>query len=256
MKKRKEIFSKFAKYYDLIYSDKDYKKDSEFVQSIIKKYYKSDKRIEILDVGCGSGGHAIILGQKGYRVTGMDLSSEMVAKAKEKAKNLDIDFCVSDMTDFHFAQKYDVAVSLFCSMGYLNREVDMQKALQCIRNTLRPGGLLVFDFWNSIAVISQGPSTKVKNISYGKGNKIVRIATPDLDLANQVCRIKYHCLIIEKDKLVDEFEEIHPLHFYSPFEIALLLKNCGFKDVKIVTFGDLNFRLNPQNWYLAAIAKT
>ena len=65
------VFYSYAQYYDLLYREKDYPGEVDYVDALIKKYAVNDART-ILDLGCGTGGHAILLARKGYRVTGVD----------------------------------------------------------------------------------------------------------------------------------------------------------------------------------------
>lgn len=87
------LYKKFAKYYDLCYSEKDYSKETGFLKFLIKKYKISGKKI--LEVGCGTGGHAIHLCREGFDVVGIDLNKEMLDVAKKKTKS--IGFLQGDM---------------------------------------------------------------------------------------------------------------------------------------------------------------
>ena len=66
------VFAKYSEYYDLIYTDKDYQKEVDYIDQLIQKYHPKAKTI--LDLGCGTGVHANLLAAKGYRVMGIDLS--------------------------------------------------------------------------------------------------------------------------------------------------------------------------------------
>jgi len=249
------LFHKFAQYYDTIYADKDYKKECDFIETIIQAYHVSSSPRKILDIGCGSGEHAVILARKGYQMTGIDFSEAMISKAKEKSSELDINFQLMNMTNFSLTGKFDVCTCLFCGICYLSRNDDLKNSLKCINKSLRPGGLFIFDFWNGIAVISQKPSIKIKDIKYDESNRIIRIAEPELDLTNQVCNIKYHCLIIKEEKLLDEFEETHPIRFFFPREIEWYLREGGFKVIKLCSFLNNNFELELNSWCLMIIAR-
>ena len=67
------VFDRYAQYYDLFYREKDYRGEVDYVDALIKRYATNDART-ILDLGCGTGGHAVLLAQKGYHVTGVDRS--------------------------------------------------------------------------------------------------------------------------------------------------------------------------------------
>ena len=72
-------FNKYSEYYDLLYGDKDYSFESEYLY----KHMTSDKELKsLLELGCGSGGHAEFFSKKGIDITGIDMSSSMIEIAK------------------------------------------------------------------------------------------------------------------------------------------------------------------------------
>ena len=73
----------YANAYDYLYQDKDYNKECDFLEKIFLRY--SGSTSSILDLGCGTGGHVNILAEKGYKVTGIDRSGEMLSIARKKA---------------------------------------------------------------------------------------------------------------------------------------------------------------------------
>lgn len=249
------IFDKLAHYYDAIYADKDYNGECDFIEAIIQSYHMSSGPMRIIDIGCGSGGHTSVLAGRGHKMTGIDNSEAMITNAREKDSGLDINFQLMDMTEFSLEERFDVCVCLFCGICYLLEDDALESTLKCIREALCPGGLLIFDFWNGIAVISQESSTRVKEVRYGEQGRIVRIAKPKMNPVNQTCDIKYHCLVTEEEKLADEFEEIHSVRYFSPREIERHLRNNGFKSVEICSFLNYDFELELDSWYLTAIAK-
>ena len=95
----------------------------------------------ILDVGCGTGRHAVELARRGYKVTGIDLSTEMLKEAREKAKaaGVEVSFIRADATDFNLPAKYDAAICL-CegSFGLLgHRDDPINQPLAILSNISR-----------------------------------------------------------------------------------------------------------------------
>ncbi|MGZ7180607.1 MAG: class I SAM-dependent DNA methyltransferase, partial [Halobacteriota archaeon] len=80
-----DVFDRYAQYYDLFYRDKNYTDEVDYVDALIEKYALG-KPATILDLGCGTGGHAVLLAKKGYDVTGVDRSDAMLAIAGEKKR--------------------------------------------------------------------------------------------------------------------------------------------------------------------------
>ena len=77
------VFNAYARYYDLLYKDKDYRSEVNFVEARIREYAPSAK--SLLDMGCGTGRHDIPLWEKGYAICGVDQSEQMLAMARAGA---------------------------------------------------------------------------------------------------------------------------------------------------------------------------
>lgn len=161
----KEIFKSYAKYYDIIYADKDYEKECDFLEEIFRNYSKITPKT-ILDGGCGTGGHAIPLAKRGYEVTGVDLSEEMINIAKEKAKEngVNIDFRVMDLRELRLNKKFDVCILMFAVIDYIINTKDLLKVFANIRETLKNDSLFIFDFWYGPAVLTILPTPRMKTL--------------------------------------------------------------------------------------------
>ena len=71
------VFGAYSNYYDLLYEDKNYSKEVEFVSSVIRRH--APGAATVLDLGCGTGIHACAFAREGYQVTGLDRSADMLA---------------------------------------------------------------------------------------------------------------------------------------------------------------------------------
>ena len=139
------VFGAYSRYYDLLYEDKDYSKEAEFVSSIIRRHAPGARTV--LDLGCGTGIHACTLARKGYQVTGLDRSADMLAKARERHGEAGshgsgpVEFQQGDIRDFKLTHRFDVVVALFHVISYLPANSDLEAAFSRIRDHLKPGGL-------------------------------------------------------------------------------------------------------------------
>ena len=253
-----ETMSSFAKYFDKIYHDKNYESECRFIIKILNHYQNSKSKI-ILDLGCGTGNHSLILARKNFGVVGIDKSKIAIKIAKKKTMQSDhsVKFFVGNMTNFFFKKKFDVCLSMFSSMCYLNN-TDFSKTINNVKRHLNSKGILIFDFWNGNAVTHIKPSVRVKKITL-KNERIIRIATPKLNLTKQTCAIDYHCIVISNDKITDEFNEVHTMHYYFPNDLKNILKQHGFNVLKILPTNSSNFDKSSinykNNWYLTIVAK-
>ena len=111
----------------------------------------------VLDLCCGQGRHSIALASTGINVTGVDLSEEMLAIARESSQHMDTppDFIEADMRNLPqtLSGKFDAAINMFSSFGYLESEADDQAVLHQVANALKPGGQMMMDLLNREWVI-------------------------------------------------------------------------------------------------------
>jgi len=249
------VFKEYGKYYDIIYMDKDYEKECDFIEQIFRKYTKNRPKT-ILDAGCGTGGHAIPLARREYSVVGIDASSVMIDLAREKAKKLglNMEFYVMDLRDFNLNVKFDACVCMFAVLDYIAENEEILHVLSNIRNHLKQNSLFVFDFWYGPAVLRILPSERIKVMEKDE-IRIIRIANPDLDTLRHVCEVNYHMIVIEGHRVVDEVEERHVVRYFFPQEIKHYLWDCGFSFIELCPFLKLGNAPNEDTWNVAAIAK-
>ena len=119
----------------------------------LTSYLKLDKNSHIMDLACGKGRHSIYLNKLGFEVTGVDLSEESIAYAKQYENNR-LHFDIHDMCKPYHKQ-FDAVFNLFTSFGYFEDEADNQKTIDAIKSNLNPGGVGVIDFMNVSYVVSK-----------------------------------------------------------------------------------------------------
>jgi SAM-dependent methyltransferase len=120
------------------------------------------KGLSILDVGCGTGRHSIELARRGYKMTGVDMSSGMLAEAKNAAQaaNVNITWVQSDAANFALDTKFDAAICLcegaFGLLGNAEETIDQPLAIiKNISQSLKPGGQALFTVLNGLRMIRQ-----------------------------------------------------------------------------------------------------
>lgn len=248
-------FVKYAEYYDLFYQDKGYKKETGYVDSLIRRYCGKHNKT-LLDVGCGTGGHAIWFVKKGYKVFGIDRSREMIALAKGKfSQDNRAEFSIQDACSFSSRRKFDIAVSLFHVMSYLTANEVFVESLVNIHNHLKKGGLFIFDFWHGPAVLTQRPEKRMKRAS-DEFTAIKRCASPKINLNQNTVDIDYTNTVTSKNNgLTKVIRERHTMRYFFLPELYLMLGIAGFKVVKILKWMSFKEGVSEGSWSGVVIAR-
>jgi cyclopropane fatty-acyl-phospholipid synthase-like methyltransferase len=196
----------------------------------IVKLLNVNKTATILDLCCGIGRHSLELAQRGYNVVGVDLSKEYLAKARSKAKarGLNIKFLKDDMRRFCQLDYFDAAINMFTAFGYFDNPADDKRAVSNIYYSLRKGGTLIIDVIGKEII-----ARMFRSRDWDENNG--RIFLQERKLDRDWSWIDNKWIVFENGKK-REFEFGHRI--YSAAELTALLKDCGFKSVKI--FGDLS----------------
>ena len=160
-----KVFSNYAHYYNLLYNDKDYKGEADYVDKLMQKYNPGAR--SILNLGCGTGNHDSHFSKKGYTVTGVDISEEMLIQARDKMKKFKYaksnpSFSKGDIRELRLKQKFDTVVSLFHVASYMNTNKDVLNFLETARFHLKEKRIFIFDFWYGPAVLANMPSVRIK----------------------------------------------------------------------------------------------
>jgi SAM-dependent methyltransferase len=132
----------YAAAYDLFYAEKDYEAECEVIQRAFAEFSAAPIR-RVLDLGCGTGSHAIPLAQRGFEVIGVDRSPGMLAAARVKAEIADvsgrISFLLDDVTAARHMASCDAVLMMFNVLGYQASPAEVAAALAAVRRALRPG---------------------------------------------------------------------------------------------------------------------
>lgn len=233
------VFGTYSRYYNLLYKDKDYPAEAEYIRNLIQRHCPDARTI--LDLGCGTGRHDLLLAEMGYDVTGVDRSEEMLAVANSQARALlappgNLAFHQGDIRSIRLAGTFDVVVSLFHVMSYQLTNDDLQAAFATAMHHLRPGGLFIFDCWYGPAVLTDRPAVRVKRLE-DEAIIVTRLAEPVMHPNDNLVDIQYQLFIRNKASgEVEEVRETHTLRYLFAPEVGLFCNVCGLQVEEIREF--------------------
>lgn len=244
----------YALYYDAFYHEKDYAAECAFLEKVFEKY--ASKKIKtILDIGCGTGGHALELAKRGYAVVGIDASEAMVDIAHERAKKfnkIDVKFYVSKMEDINLDRQFDAVICMFNAINYVTSDEGLDKAFYSFRKHLSDNGLLVFDFRNGITSLRSYSPVRIRWANYND-KKLLRISETELDAMEHLFDTTYTCFVFKDSRVVKLFQDKHVVRFLFPKEVKCFLKRNNLKAINMCQFLKLEMPAGENEWNIVAI---
>lgn len=249
--------SLYAGQYDQLYADKGYTQECDLIEAAAQRDGSTSGR-SLLDIGCGTGRHAIEMSRRGWQVTGVDLSQAMLDHAAGNAKSVDAAqrpaWLQGDARSFDTGQQHDMAIMMFAVVGYLTSNADVLKGLRNIRRHLRPDALFVCDFWYGPSVLSVRPTDRVRVLPTADG-QVIRAASTTLDIVNHTADVQFKLWTLSGDRLLSATTETHRMRYFFPQEFALLLENSGFRLRSLSAFPTLDQPLNDASWNALVVAQ-
>jgi len=156
----------------------------------IVRMLQIDPGEKILDLACGFGRHSVKLAERGFKVTGYDLSESFLKHAQELANSIEvkIDLKQGDMRDIPFKDEFDVVINMFTAFGFFENEKEDLKVLKGVHKALKPGGQFLMDVINRETAIQVGAPRRWirENHSYLLEERFFDFFRSRLELTNQL----------------------------------------------------------------------
>jgi SAM-dependent methyltransferase len=217
------LFTDYAERYDKEPFTQGTSGECDFIESEIG----GDRSVAVLDIGCGTGRHAIELARRGYRVTGIDLSPSQIewARAKAEAAGIAADFRVGDARALPFQGEFGLAVML-CEGGFALMETDEMnfEILRGAARALRPGGKLIMSALNGLFPLH-------RSVGQFENEEAGETSTEGHEFDLLTFRMRSRVKTVDREGRPIEIDSDE--RWYIPPELTWLLKQAGFASVEI-----------------------
>ncbi|KOR89696.1 class I SAM-dependent methyltransferase [Paenibacillus solani] len=211
------MFHLSSKYYDVIYSSKDYEQEARQVRDYLVNQGKEYGAI--LDVACGTAEHAVYL-KPYYDVDGIDLNPEFISIAK--SKHPQGHYTVADMTQFRLERKYDVVMCLFSSIGYVRTLDLLVQTLIQFKTHLNEDGVILVEPWFTPDVWTVG---RVDTITVERqGIHMSRMSHADREGNISIMKFEY---LFGSEHGIEHHTEEHRLGLFTVEEMIWAFQEAG-----------------------------
>ncbi len=247
------IYDLLAPIYDSINSDIDYSKWADFIEKIISRNFKGKKADLVLDLGCGTGSMTLELARRGYDMTGVDYSCEMLDIARNRAIDEGLSekmlWLCQDMTEFELYGTVDVTVSCLDSLNHLIGKGDLERCFKLVHNYLNPDGLFIFDI---------NGKYKFENI-YADNSYVIEedgsfcVWQNYYDERSKLCDFYITLFKEDRDGRYQRYDEVQTERMYTLRTVKSLLGKCSFELIGV--YSDFDFTEgtdNNERLYVAA----
>lgn len=240
-----QVFQEYSKFYDLIYSEKDYEKESSFVLSLLRE--RNPKVQTLFDLGCGTGKHDSYFLKEGLEVWGVDQSVKMLEIARNKHPENKNNFIQGDVTSIELVKKFDAVISLFHVLSYQTNDQAMLSFFKTVEYHLENHGIAIIDFWYGPGVLHLKPEKREKTFTNNEF-EITRISTPTELKEQNLVDIELKVDVFDKkSQKRSQTIENHLMRYFFVDEIQRVLANTNLKIIETKEWLSRK-ELSPESW--------
>lgn len=233
-----KAFCSSAEFYDLIYTQRDYTGEAQWVIELVESHKSLIQPVSVLELGCGTGRLAELMARHGWKVHGVDRCAEMLKFAQERANNSEpttraqLSFAQGDIRDLQVSSQYSLVLALYHVLGYVTDTDELATLFKRVAKTLRPGGLWLCDFWYGPAVLKIKPEERTTQYHRSPWH-VVRHVSPQLrtDISCVDITYKLHARRRDNDQ-EKKISELHQIRYFLQDEIENWAKLAGLELLK------------------------
>ena len=247
----------YADAYDAIYRSKNYEAEVDLIERVLARHGLAGPR-RLLDLGCGTGNHALPLARRGHSVVGVDRSPPMLAQARAKASaarpSCSVDFEESDIRELDLGRRFDAVLMMFTVLGYQTEDADLMAALATVRRHLEPGGLFIFDVWYGPAVLADRPGEREVSVSDGS-SRITRKTGVMLEIPRHLCHVRFDLERVGAEGRSGQWQEVHVVRYYFPEELKSALGQNQLSLLDLRSFSDDEAPADERAWNVIGVTR-
>ncbi len=223
------LFDRIADYYDVLHEDVDYAAECTLLESVFRRFLRRQP-ISILDLGCGTGSHALILAERGYGVTGIDASAGVLRVARRKARGRrNPEFVRADMRRFDLGRTFDAIVCMDGAYTHLLTERDLLAHLRTVRRHQSAEGVYVFEFAQALKEETEG-----RGWIYREGDpRIIWLYDLAFDRRRHLITAKNRFFAFDGDRVRRTFANTYATRVTSVPALRTLLRRAGMRLVEV-----------------------
>lgn len=225
-----DAYTILAEHYDRLTTDVPYQRWADYIERQFARL-KTPVRT-VAELGCGTGSLAAILARRGYAVTAVDLSPEMLTAAADKCAGLDVTLVCQDMSRFSLPAPVDAVLCCLDSLNYVTRPAAVQRTFRQVWNALRPGGLFLFDVKTPLALEKADGQ-----IYLDENEALYCVWRGEYFPRRRICGYGIDLFALQEDGNWLREGEYHEEYAYTMDELARWLGDAGFRHIR--QYGEL-----------------
>ena len=224
-----DSYTVLARSYDRLTADVDYERWADYVQRHFRKLRRPVR--SVVELACGTGSLTCLLARRGYCVTAVDQSPEMLTMAEQKCRGLDVTFFCQDMSRLALPGPADAVICCLDSVNYVTRTAALRRTFRRVHDLLAPGGLFLFDVKTPAALEGADGQTYLD-----EDDGLYCVWRADWYPRRRVCAYGLDLFLQKEDGLWERGGEYHEEFAYTLDELDGYLREAGFRHVR--QYGD------------------
>lgn len=224
-----DAYTVLARCYDRLTADVGYEKWADYVE----RHFRRAKRPvhSVVELGCGTGSLTVLLARRGYAMTAVDLSPDMLSVADQKCEGLDVLFLCQDMSRLALLEPADAVISCLDSVNYVTSPTALRRTFRRVYQALAPGGLFLFDVKTPAALEGADGQTYLD-----EDDGLFCVWRGEYSPKRRVCGYGLDLFVQEQNGYWIRGGEYHEEYAYTMDELECFLTGAGFRSVR--QYGD------------------